>query len=152
VRWPNLVIKVIGMKSNIEYTAQILDKFESCEQSQLSFVELWNSFVLQEDSNEFVFHFRLLVENGLISRHDMISSPISSLGLHYSSPSDITIFDAQLRLTQQGHDFAKALNNREVLAKLKDGFKEAPFKVIFDGSQQLPTHFFKKKIDSLTAE
>ena len=139
------------MKPNIGYIAEILTKFEECEQPQLGFVELWNSFVDQE-SREFVFHFRLMVENGLISRQDMVSSPVSSLGLHYSSPTDITIFDAQLRLTQHGHDFAKALNNREVLAKLKDGFKEAPFKVLFDGSQQLLTHFFKKKIDALTSE
>ena len=140
------------MKPNIEYIAKVLNKFEECEKPQLGFVELWNSFVEGDESNEFVFHFRLMVENGLINRQDMVSVPINSLGLHYSSPSDITIFDAQLRLTQNGHDFARALNNKEVLTKLKDGFKEAPFKMLFEGSQQLLTHFFKKKIDALTSE
>ena len=54
-----------------------------------------------------------------------------------------------IRLTQEGHDFATALANKEVLTRVKDELKDAPFKVIFDGSQKLLEHLMKKKLDVL---
>jgi len=43
-------------------------------------------------------------------------------------------------------------HNKEVLLKIKSELKDAPFKAIFDGSQKLPTHLVKKKIDTLMSE
>lgn len=52
-------------------------------------------------------------------------------------------YDIIIRLTKNGDGFAAALSNKEVL-------KNAPFKAIFEIGQNLPTHYFMKKIADLT--
>jgi len=39
-----------------------------------------------------------------------------------------------------------------VFEKLKIEFKDAPFKVVFDGSQKLLQHYFKKKLNDILDE
>lgn len=63
--------------------------------------------------------------------------------------NSVSLSAVPIRLTQAGHNFANALHNKEVLSKLKSELKDAPFKTLFDGSQKLLEHYFKKKIDAL---
>ncbi|MGR3042708.1 hypothetical protein ABMY36_22455 [Vibrio vulnificus] len=66
-------------------------------------------------------------------------------------PEGGVIVERDIRLTQKGHDFASALSNKEVLEKLKAELTNAPFRVLFDGSQKLLEHYLTKKLDALLA-
>ncbi|WP_249332064.1 DUF2513 domain-containing protein [Pseudoalteromonas rubra] len=88
----------------------------------------------------------------MISKLDLSIGLMDEMGLKYGSTGGLTVNNLPIRLTQHGHDFASALNNREILEKLKTEFKDAPFKVIFDGSQKLIQHLAKKKFDDLLKE
>ena len=103
-------------------------------------------------NDKFLFHIQLMVENGLISNQDLSFNGLKSIGINIGCSGSCVISAVPIRLTQQGHDFARAMSNKDVLLKLKGELKDAPFKVIFDGSQKLLTHFLKKKIDYLLAE
>lgn len=140
------------MKIDIDYTAKILKVFLDCESAHIMFLDVIKSACGQEINEKFIHHYGLIVENGLVSRRDLSIQSLDKMGIHYSLDNSISVTNLPLRLTQKGHDFAKALNNKEVLSKMKEGLKDAPFKTLFEGSQQLLTHYFKKKIDSLTAE
>ncbi|EOX4459385.1 hypothetical protein ACJ5M8_004505 [Vibrio antiquarius] len=54
-----------------------------------------------------------------------------------------------IRLTQQGHDFANALANKEVRSTLTDKFKDAPFQLLFSASQKIMEHVLLKQVDAL---
>ncbi|MNG32655.1 hypothetical protein D3C84_1187240 [compost metagenome] len=69
--------------------------------------------------------------------------------MHETLSGSSTLITLPVRLTQKGHDFACALHNKDVLIRLKSEFKDAPFKVIFDGGQRLLEHFMTKKLDDL---
>jgi len=143
------------MKVNLEYLSRILNVFLESDQAHITINDIGNSGIsLYKPDNkgleeEFLFHIQNIVENGLISNRELQCHGLVSVGITLSGGDSVTIFPARIRLTQKGHDFAKALNNKEVLEKLKGEFKNAPFKVVFDGGQKLLEHFFKKKIDSI---
>ncbi|GAC03799.1 DUF2513 domain-containing protein [Paraglaciecola chathamensis] len=140
------------MKIDIEYLARVLEIFTDSEEAHVYLCDVYKPLCGNEVDDKFLFHYALIVENGLVSRRDLTIGNFDKMGVSYSLDGSIFITNLPLRLTQNGLNFASALNNREVLNKLKIGFKEAPFKTLFEGSQQLLTHFFKKKIDSLTDE
>jgi len=52
-------------------------------------------------------------------------------------------------LTAQGHQFVEALRNKEVLATLKRGFKDASLATLRDVSKKLLEAFVNKKIQEL---
>jgi len=147
------------MKIDIDYIAKILDVFIKADTSHISIPDLESNGINlcheeapKKINEKFLFHIQLMVENGLVSNQDLYFNGLKSIGIIMGGGGGVNLTGVPIRLTQQGHDFAKALNNKDVLLKLKDELKDAPFKVIFDGSQKLLTHFLKKKLDSLLAE
>lgn len=100
-------------------------------------------------NEKFMFHLQLAIENGLISNRDLIYTDLKSVGINFTACGRVIFSDKPIRLTQKGHDFSKAINNKEIISKLKSELKDAPFKVIFDGSQKLLQHYFAKKIDEI---
>ncbi|ENZ3206736.1 DUF2513 domain-containing protein, partial [Salmonella enterica] len=52
----------------------------------------------------------------------------------------------KIRLTQDGHDFANALNQRPVLERIKKELADAPFELVKDVSKQWLTQFIKNRI------
>ena len=98
-----------------------------------------------------MFYFHLLVENELIGPANMKPITLENMGVVMVKPH-FQLCPVPIRLTQAGHDFANALNNKEVLEKLKAEFKNAPFKVVFEGGQKLLEHFFKNKLDELISQ
>jgi len=141
------------MRIEIDYLAKILDIFLDSDTAHIAItdfprlgVEILNNEGLDE---KFLFHLQLAIENGLISNRDMYVYGLKSVGITLGTMGGVTLTSIPIRLTQKGHDFANALQNKEVLLKLKSELKDAPFKTIFDGSQKLLEHFLKKKLDSL---
>ena len=143
------------MKIDIDYISKLLNTIIESPAAHIDY-HAWEKAGVQisskENSNkfdeQFIFHIQLLLENRLLSNRELEAYSLNDLGISFNKSFD-SIIDVPIRLTQNGHDFANALKNKEVLLKLKTELKDAPFKVVFEGSQKLLQHFFKKKIDSL---
>lgn len=143
------------MNIDYEYVSKILDVFTNSDKAHLSIVDLNNAGINSGElkiDQTFIFHMQILLDNNLISDQNGESNGLQTIGVGLNGNNTYRRLITNVRLTQNGHDFAKALNNKEVLLKIKSELKDAPFKSIFDGSQKLLTHFFKKKLEALIKE
>ncbi|MNF80955.1 hypothetical protein D3C84_632090 [compost metagenome] len=142
------------MKIDLEYLASILDVFINSAKSHVNLSELKKAGIALEGepgkfNENLVFHMQIAIDNQLIASKAGPVFSIKDIGMHESINGSSSIIAQPIRLTQKGHDFACALHNKEVLVRLKSEFKDAPFKVIFDGGQKLLEHFMTKKLDDL---
>jgi hypothetical protein len=141
------------MQIDLTYLQKLLCVFIESEEAHINITYLKEAGIVVEYKSEydqsFIFHIQIALENKLISDINFESHNLKTIGLDFGVTNNPFIIDKPIRLTQNGHDFANALKNKEVLLKLKTELKDAPFKVVFEGSQKLLQHFFKKKIDSL---
>ena len=139
------------MQIDLDYMADLLDVFLEAETAHISVPEIERAGIKVQGGRgldeKFLFHFQLAAENGLISNQDLEMKGLKSLGITIGAGAFFS--STPIRLTQSGHDFAKALQNKEVLSRLRSELKDAPFSVIFEGSQKLLDHFLKKKLDQL---
>ncbi len=143
------------MNIDFEYVSKILDVFISSDKAHLSIVDLNNAGINSGEpiiDQKFIFHMQILLDNNLISDQNGESNGLTTIGVGLNGNNTYRKLTTNIRLTQNGHDFAKALNNKEVLLKIKSELKDAPFKAIFDGSQKLLTHFLKKKLEAVIKE
>lgn len=134
--------------------ANILGVFLDSEQAHITISDFPMLGIDIEDANgsvneKFLFHLQLAVENNLISNRELDSSSLKSVGLNIGTNGHSILTGMPIRLTQNGHDFASALAHKEIFERLKVDFKDASFKIVFDCSQKLLMHVFKKKIDSI---
>lgn len=143
------------MKIDIEYIANLLDVFLKAETAHITILDFKKSGIEIEDAQKskldekFLFHIQIIIENRLISNENLECNGLRTVGIRLGAKNDAVLSVVPVRLTQVGHNFANALQNKEVLSKLKTELKDAPFKTLFDGSQKLLEHYFKKKIDAL---
>ena len=147
------------MKIDLDYIANILDIFIEADSAHISIlylkdkgIDLDNVDHPEKINENFIFHIQLMAENSLISDENLTFNGLRSIGISIGAGGGCTISGTPIRLTQSGHDFAKALVNKEILSRLKNELKDAPFKTIFDGSQKLLNHYLKSKIDSIFLE
>jgi hypothetical protein len=131
------------MNIDLDYTNELLQKFITAKTPFITF----SDFGVPLDDN-FYFHYLNLIENNLITDVNLSNVKMgvcrSDSGVSFSEGIDI-------RISQLGHDFANALINKSILEQLKNEFKGAPFKSVFDISQRLLEHCFKKKLDNILA-
>ncbi len=144
------------MKIDLPYLSSVLNIFLDAETSHITISDFETNGIRIESEHfpshldeKFLFHLQLALENSLISNQKLRSSDLGSIGIQIGANGHVVLTGIPIRLTQQGHDFAAALANKEVLTRIKDELKDAPFKVIFDGSQKLLEHIMKKKLDAL---
>lgn len=128
---------------------EFLNVMQDHEEPYIGLIDVVKQIGSGSTDHDFVFHYSLIVENGLVSRKDLSQGTLNEMGASFTLDGTVGFGNLQIRLTQSGHDFACALKNKEVLNKLKTELKDAPFKTIFDGSQKLLQHFFKKKLDKI---
>ncbi len=143
------------MHIDLEYISIILNVFIDSDKAHLSISDLNDAGVDSGNGlidDKFLSHMQILMDNNLISDQDGSVNGLKTIGIGLNGNGTYRKLITNIRLTQNGHDFAKALGNREVLNKIKNELKDAPFKAIFDGSQKLLCHFFKKKVDKLLDE
>ncbi|WP_208952215.1 DUF2513 domain-containing protein [Rahnella sp. ChDrAdgB13] len=98
-----------------------------------------------DEEKRLVFHTLLLIENGLISDSKLRTRDPSYIGLVYTSKG-IGWKITSIRLTQEGHDFAKALYQKPVLERIKKELADAPFELVKNVSKQWLTKVIKDKI------
>lgn len=143
------------MKIDLDCLAKILNAFQQADTTFIdiySFPSLGVEYANDHDQSlkeEFVFHIHIMLDNELIGTRQGTAVHMKNIGIYISQNGDSSLTPIPLRLTQKGHDFAYSLSNKEVLATLKAGFKDAPFKVLFEGGQRLLEHYFQKKLDSI---
>ncbi len=98
-----------------------------------------------EAADKLVFHLLLLVENGLISNRKLETGNPEFIGLVLTNRS-IGGRAIPIRLTQDGHDFASALNQQPILERVKKELAEAPFEVVKDVSKRWLGKLMKDKL------
>jgi hypothetical protein len=141
------------MKIDLSYFKKLLGVFIDANDAHININDFKGAGITIEENDKydqsFLFHIQIALENKLISNINFESNNLKNIGLDFGVTNNPFIINKPIRLTQNGHDFANALNNKEILLRLKTELKDAPFKVIFEGSQKLLQHFFEKKIDNL---
>ena len=140
------------MKINYDYLATLLNVFLDSEKAHVSISDIERAGIevgeyLPDDN--YIFHMQLLMDSELISNADGEIEGLMTAGILMNGDGSYRRLSKGIRLTQKGHDFAKSLNDKEILLKIKSELKNAPFKAVFDGGQRLLEHFAKKKIDNL---
>lgn len=146
------------MKVDLDYMGSLFDVFIRTESAHIDWDVVKEAGIsVSSEANQvdekFLFHIQLAAEQQLISNSDMNCSGLKSIGiisLKSKNGEEFMPGSAKVRLTSKGHDFAKSLNNSEVLGKLKSEFKDAPFDTVFRTGQKLLEHYFKTKLDTLT--
>lgn len=136
------------MKVNQQYLKDLLIAFEDREGPETMINELASAGYDINDSN-FIFHMRLLDDNGLIVRID--GQP--GFGYEYRqfiNGQDYSWHEVPLRLTARGHDFIADLRQKEVWQTIKTNFKEEGISTLMELSKSLAMGFAKKKIKALT--
>lgn len=142
------------VKIDLEYLSSILDVFLEAETAHVDLSDLQKSGINLDGTGNsfdecFMFHMQIAIDNQLIGNQNGDVYNLNGIGVSQGQNGHGIMVNTPIRLTQKGHDFASALNNKEVLSKLKSEFKDAPFQIIFEGGQKLIQHIMKKKLDKL---
>ena len=145
------------MKIDLDYLQLLL---VTAIESDRSFITIndWKKKDIKFDGfnkpldEKFIFHLRILMDNGLIQSIKTEGKPVTleSLGVMVlQNASHIITNEIPIRLTQKGHDFANVLENSEVLNKLKTNFKNMTFDMIFDTGKKIVSAIANKKLEDL---
>lgn len=137
------------MKIDQQYLKDLLIAFEDTVGPDTTLNDLSKSGFPHDDAN-FIFHMRLLHDNGLIVRvdgnpgigHEMYQSLGEEIGYYW--------LDIPLRLTARGHDFIADLRQQEVWQTIKTNFKDEGISTLMGLSKSLALGFAKKKVKDLT--
>lgn len=137
------------MKINQQYLKDLLIAFEDT-QGPDTLVEELESAGFGRDDSDFIFHMRLLYDNGLIVRvdgrpgigHEMLQSLGEGVSYYW--------LDVPLRLTARGHDFIADLRQKEVWQTIKTNFSDEGISTLMGISKSLAMGYAKKKIKDIT--
>ncbi|CND91858.1 Hypothetical protein (DUF2513) [Yersinia rohdei] len=136
------------MKIDQEYLKKLLIAFEDTIGPDTILSELEGAGFSKDDNN-FIFHMRLLYDNGLIIRVDGEFGFGHEL---FSSLQEYSYYwvETPLRLTARGHDFIADLRQKEVWQTIKTEFKDEGLSTLMSVTKSLAEGFAKKKIKDIT--
>lgn len=130
------------MVKNLEYMKGMLEVFLMAKTPFISTKDLADAG-FSICSNEGMFHYLLLIEQGYISNKDLVTDDITKLG--YLRHRGLLIdMGTDVRLSAQGQEFAQALNEPKVFERLKS-MSDAPLSTIKDIGLELTKAYLKKK-------
>lgn len=130
------------MRIHISYLKALTQVFLNSSEPYISTDEL-DAAGLDITSKEGLFHYQLLIEQGYISDHKLNRDP-HFLGLIYGTSVIGKNNRANLRLTTEGYEFAKSLEEPTVYEKLET-LSEQPLSVIKDVGTELIKGYLKNK-------
>lgn len=139
------------MRIDLAFHKEILKVFLDSELSTIELTDFSNAGINWQ-TEKFLFHFRLLAENHLISNKNNESGNIKTLGIDIGASGDIRPNSTPLRMTQNGHDFATILNKTEVFEELKENFQDHTFQTLFEYGKKLLEHIVKKKLEPILSD
>lgn len=133
------------MKIDHDYLKRLLEMFESMPTPTTTLINIEkNGFAVEDD--QFIFHIRLLEDQGLVVNALDRSLPIVRFSGIYKK---MIYKDAPIRLTAEGHDFLEAIKNKAVWEQIKSGFKDASLKTLINASQGLLSKYIQNKINDI---
>lgn len=133
------------MKIDFDELKRQLSLFLDSPEAFITLDDLGYDTAEGEREQRLLFHTLLLVENRLISDSKLRIGDPACVGFVYSSRG-IGYRNVKIRLTQDGHDFAKALYQKPVLERIKKELADAPFELVKDVSKQWLTKVIKERI------
>jgi hypothetical protein len=135
--------RVPGVRKDLDYIKGMLRVFLDSETPLISINDLASAgYDISTDVG--IFHYMLLIEQGFISDAGLCSSNLGSLGL-IQTLDGMEVYDADIRLTASGTEFASTLDNKDVFEKLKE-FSNEPISVMKDVGAELLKAYLKKKL------
>ncbi|MEX5768855.1 hypothetical protein AB4Y55_24225 [Serratia nematodiphila] len=130
------------MRTDLDYLKGMLSVFLDAETTFISTMDLGKSGY-DIGSEKGMFHYMQLIDQGFVSNPAMVTHDIKKLGyIHYLG--GLAPYDADIRLTSSGLDFATALESESVFEKLKEISNE-PLTVIKEVGVELLKSYAKKK-------
>ena len=137
------------MKIDQQYLKDLLIAFEDTDGPDTMLDDLATAS-FNSDDPLFIFHMRLLYDNGLIVRvdgkagfgHEMSRALGQGVSYYWN--------DTPLRLTARGHDFIADLRQQEVWQTIKTNFKDEGISTLMGLSKSLAMGFAKKKVKDIT--
>ncbi len=132
------------MKPDQDYLKNFLEIAEAMPGPTFDIEDL-QAAGLEYETDQFIFHMKILGDYGLIERDD--GDP--GYGLVRSVDGFMSWAVLPLRLTARGHEFAAALRNKEVWATIKREFKDASMSTLWDVSKKLLEAYTKKKLEQV---
>lgn len=121
------------MTIEIEYLKKLLSKAQESKKAIFTIRELADNQT-EIDDEKFVFHLKILADQGLIvSDYDNSND----IGDSRNSNGSLSWSIKFLRLTNKGHDFIEALNNKTVWNKIKNEVKSKSLSVLVTTAQVL---------------
>jgi hypothetical protein len=135
------------MKVNIEHIKAILNAFTDSDKVFVSLTgDIYPKYP-RDDVNDFAFHYLLLIEQGFISNTQLVAYDATKLGyVGINDDNSPSFYNAMIRLTASGVEFAETLNTPSFTERLAD-FKDQPIEVMKDVGKELITSYLKKKFD-----
>ncbi len=127
------------MTIDIEYIKKILEEFINCETAFLDFNILDKKY-LQENGEKFAFHYNIMQDKILFCGPDD-----SKLPLTYDCNCEVLGAGGFIRLTDTGHTFYDALQDAEILNKIKKDLKSFGL----ESMMLLGKKIVEKKLDKL---
>ncbi|WP_273818079.1 DUF2513 domain-containing protein [Providencia rettgeri] len=134
------------MKPNYDIIKELLGIFLKSDRTFLTIDDLiacTDSGVIDEN---FIFHFLLIVENGLISNKNLTCCSPGDVGLSFDFNGNIIKRQLPIRITQNGIDFANALNQKPVLERIKNELSDAPFAFVKTVASKLFSKILSEKL------
>lgn len=133
------------MKIDFDEMKNILSVFIEADTACITLQDL-GFFSKNDDEVElFLFHFSLLAEAGLISDQELQVGSLKALGVVFYV-GGVGGAAIPIRLTMEGHDFAKALNQKPVLERMKKELSDAPFGVVKKAAGQWFSKLLEEKL------
>ena len=132
------------MKIDQDYLKGLLDACQASEKPTFDIEDLKAAGFDYGDSR-FEFHMMILTDQSFIERDD----GDHGFGLIKGMGDFASWSVLPLRLTASGHQFIEALDNKEVWATIKTGFKDASIATLKTVAMKLLEAYTTKKIEQL---
>jgi hypothetical protein len=132
------------VKIDQDYLKKLL---EACQDSEKPTFDIEDLKAAGFDYNDqqFEFHMKILNDQHFIEQDD----GDAGFGLTKSLDGFLSWSVLPLRLTASSHQFIEALENKDVWAAIKRGFKDASIETLQSVALKLLDGFAQKKIDAL---
>ncbi|OMO28299.1 hypothetical protein BH582_19480 [Vibrio sp. 10N.222.47.A9] len=141
------------MDIDYAYIKQVLSEIKDAQEPYADSKKLYIKYLDVDDDSkkEFIFHWHLIVENGLVSTNKNPIYDLKSSGLVSSpqAPMKFMLVPPPIRLTSSGIEFLSSLEEPKVLDVIVNKFKGEGFSAIVDISKQLGMKVLSKKLESI---
>lgn len=132
------------MRINLEHIKTILTACLDAERMFIEVDEIYSKYPI-DDNHDFGFHYLLLIEQGFIRPADGDLLSIKGCGYQGLIDGEEPLFyNARVRLTASGHEFAATLESPGVFERMKS-FSNEPLSVLMDVGKELAVGYLKQK-------